>query len=448
MRVRATALITAGALVTALVCGSCSTPKATSVKPDAGVTVDTTTPAGARAKQTLVMLNSDAPIGPNGISTLAAPAVVQIVQPIMENLWWDRPYTVSGVDYPAGRAVLHLVNSFGALQDITIHTDDAGLVDRFDADVAPPVISSWQDVDAQLVRSHARYAYQVAKVNDGRCERFAGTNTTQSLPIASIFKLYVLHAVADAIRAGTMSWDEQLAITSRVKAVEFAGLEEFPLGAKVSVREAAEKMISKSYNTATDLLIDRVGISAVERALIAAGHHDPKSMTPLPTMYELFSLGWGEPDLRQQWKDAVASGLPQARTQLLDRVSAAPYRPDPQRSHTPASIYGVEWYGTAEDICRVHTAVQAGAVGAAAPVRDIMSATRGIDLDPQQWPYVCAKGGNLPGDLIFSWYAVDRGGQAWVVSFQVNWPQFHGLSAWKWLVSIAKQAFAMAGKPS
>jgi beta-lactamase class A len=447
-RVRAIALITTGAVVAALVCGGCSTPKATSVKPDPSVTIEATTPAGARAKQTLDMLNSDSPIRSAAVSMIAASGVVKIVEPIMENLWWDRPYTLSAVDYPDGRAVLHLVNGFGALQNISIHTDDAGLIDRFDADVSAPVINSWQDIDAQLDRSHARYAYQIAKVNDGKCERLAGTNTTQSLPIASIFKLYVLDAVADAVRAGTMSWDEQLTITSKVKAVEFAGLEEFPLGAKVSVREAAQQMISKSYNTATDLLIDRVGIAAVERALVTAGHHDPQSMTPLPTMYELFSIGWGEPDLRQQWKDAVATGSPQARARLLERVSAAPYQPDLQRSHTPASTYGVEWYGTAEDICRVHTAVQMGAVGAAAPIRDIMSATRGIDLDPQQWPYVGAKGGNLPGDLIFSWYAVDRGGQAWVISFQVNWPVFHGLSAWKWLLSIAKQAFVLAAKPA
>ena len=67
-------------------------------------------------------------------------------------------------------------------------------------------------------------------------------------------------------------------------------------------------MIANSDNMATDLLINRVGTQAVERALADAGHHDPASMTPFPTMHELFSIGWGEPDLRAQWKRRRPAG--------------------------------------------------------------------------------------------------------------------------------------------
>ena len=235
----------------------------------------------------------------------------------------------------------------------------------------------------RLTTSGARYSYQVAKVADGRCDRVAGTNTAQSLPLASIFKLYVLYAVADAVKAGTVSWDDQLTVTGQAKAVGSSGLEKLPPGAKVSVRTAAEKMIANSDNMATDLLIEKVGTSAVERALVEAGHHDPASMTPFPTMHELFSVGWGEPDLREQWKNAVATGQPQARAQLLEQTNSRPYEPDPARTRTPASTYGAEWYGSAEDICRVHAALQSAAVGAAAPVRQIVSAIPGIDLDRQ-----------------------------------------------------------------
>jgi beta-lactamase class A len=199
---------------------------------------------------------------------------------------------------------------------------------------------------------------------------------------------------------------------------------------------------------ATDLLIARVGAGAVERALVIAGHHDPGSMTPFPTMHELFSVGWGKPDLRQQWKSAVATGSPQARAELLEQTNSRPYQPDPDRTHTPASTYGAEWYGSAADICRVHAALQSGATGAAAPVRQIMSAIPGIDLNQEHWPYLGAKAGNLPGDLTFSWYAVDDGGQPWVVSFQLNWPRFHGPGAGAWLISIAKQVFAMMRRQS
>ncbi len=401
------------------------------------------TPPGFRAQQTVDMLNSDWPIGIVGVRTLAAPDAADAVRDTMENLWWERPFTVSGADYNAGRVRLHLVNSFGVGQDIDIHTDENNMVDRFDAELATPTINSWADVDAELSKSGARYSYQVAKVNGGRCDRVVGTHTGESLPLASIFKLYVLYAVSDAVGAGTLSWNDELTVTGQAKAVGSSGLEKLPPGAKVSVRTAAEKMIANSDNMATDLLIDRVGTAAVERALVEAGHHDPGSMTPFPTMHELFSVGWGEPDLRQQWRDAVQTGQPQARAQLLEQTNSRPYQPDPTRTRTPASTYGAEWYGSAEDICRVHAALQAGAVGAAAPVHEIVSAIPGIDLDPQQWPYIGAKAGNLPGDLTFSWYAKDRSGQAWVVSFQLSWPRYHGPSAGAWVISIAKQVFAM-----
>ena len=176
----------------------------------------------------------------------------------MEALWWDRPFTLDGVDIAASVATLHLISSYGARQNIRIHTDDGGWVDRFDLETQPPPINSWHDVDAVLSKTGARYSYQVAKVDEGQCHPVAGTNTDESLPLASIFKLYVLHALAGAIRSGTVSWDDQLTVTDKSKAVGSSGLA-LPPGAHVSVRTAAEKMIATSDNMATDLLIGRLG---------------------------------------------------------------------------------------------------------------------------------------------------------------------------------------------
>lgn len=406
---------------------------------DGGVVIPTRTPPGLRAKQTMDMLNSDWPIGPVGVATLAAPDKVDQVVTTMESLWWDRPFQLDGVDVHTGSAILHLTTSYGARQDIRIRTDDDGMVNLFKATTETPKIDSWRDLDAVLDKTGARYSYQASRIEDGVCKPVAGANPTQSLPLASIFKLYVLLAVADEVKAGRLSWDDPLTITGRAKVVGSSGLEELPNGAHVSVRRAAEKMIATSDNMATDLLIGRMGPGAVERALAAAGHHDPASMTPFPTMYELFSVGWGKPDLREQWQH----GTPQQRAKLLQQARSRPYEPDPLRAHDPASAYGAEWYGNAEDICRVHVALQAAAVGKATPVREILSAVRGIDLPHADWPYIGAKAGGLPGDLTFSWYAIDHGGQPWVVSFQLNWPRDHGKSVGSWMLQVAKQAFGL-----
>ncbi len=436
---RATAIAVASALVVALACGCANTGPAAPAEAAYGAHIDTNTPQGLRAKQTVDMLNSDWPIGTVGVATLAAPPQVNDVAFMMDRMWWDRPFTVTGIDYGAGLATLHLLTSYGVGQDIELRTNDAGMVDRFEVTLQKPRIKQWSDIDAVLTQSGAHYSYQASKVTDGECTTVAGSNVNDSLPLASIFKLYVLLAIADAVNAGTVGWDDQLTITKEAKAVGSAGLDDLPPGSRVSVRRAAQQMISASDNMATDLLMARLGPGAVERALVHAGHHDPASMTPFPNTHELFSVGWGAPDLREQWKAAS----PQGRAQLIAQTNTRHYEPDPARTHTPASPYGAEWYGTATDICRVHAALQSVAVGPAAPIKDILSAIPGIDLDKTKWDYIGAKGGNLPGDLSFSWYAVDRTGQAWVVSFQLNWPTYRSPTAAGWLLSIAQGAFAL-----
>lgn len=397
------------------------------------------TPQGVRAQQIMDMLNSEWPIGTASVATLAAPDMIDPITATMDRMWWDRPYSMTGVDIGAGSATLHLVSSFGGHQDVHLRTNDQTMVSRMVVETETPQIDSWADVDAALSQTGARYSYMVSKVDDGQCEKVAGTNTSESLPLASIFKTYVLLAVEDAVRAGTLRWDDPLTITTEAKKLGSSGFDKLPAGSRITVRQAAGKMISTSDNMATDLLIDRVGTRAVEKALVRAGHHDPASMTPFPTMREIFAVGWGNPDVREQWKTAGPAG----RATMLREADSRPYEPDPKRTHSPGSAYGAEWYGSAEDICRVHARLQRDAVGPAAPVRQIMSEVPGIDLDRAQWPYIGAKAGNLPGDLTFSWYAEDTSGQAWVVSFQLNWPRYHSPNAGGWVMTIVKQVFGL-----
>ena len=424
-------------------CGRAAVPAA---QVTYGMHIDTNTPQGLRAKQLLDMVNSDWPIGVVPVATLATRDLVEFAAGAMDRLWSDRPITVTSLSYGAGEATLHVTNSYSVGQTVTLRTGESGLVDRLSIAIDKPTIRQWSDVDAEIAKSGAAFAYQVSKVGNGACVNVAGTNVDTSMPLASIFKLYVLLAVADAVKAGTLTWDEQLVITTFDKAVGSAGFNDLKPGDRVSVRDAAQQMISASDNMATDMLMSRLGTGAVERALVAAGHHDPASMTPFPTAHELFSIGWGKPDVRQQWKTASQS----RRAEMLAYTNSVPYEPDPMLTRAPASAYGIEWYGTPMDICRAHAALQAAATGPAAPIRDILSATPGIELDRSKWSYVGAKGGNLPGDLTFSWYAEDRSGQGWVVSYQLNWPEYRSLTAASLMLSIATQSFNLipAGTPS
>ena len=232
------------------------------------------------------MLNSEWPIGTQSVATLAAPDMVEPVTRTMDSLWWDRPYTLDSFEIGAGRASLHVTSSFGAREDIDLHTNDNTMVSRMAVTTRKPAIASWGDVDEALSRTGARYSWMVSKVNNGICEKVAGTNTSASLPLASIFKTYVLFAVEEAVLAGTVRWDDTLTITREAKKLGSSGFDKLPPGSLITVRQAAGKMIATSDNMATDLLIERLGTHAIEQALLHAGHHDPAAMTPFPTMRE------------------------------------------------------------------------------------------------------------------------------------------------------------------
>ena len=108
------------------------------------------------------MLNSDWPIGTQSVSTLAAPDMVTPVTTAMDQLWWDRPYTLSGVEVGAGWATLHVLSSYGAHQDIQLRTDDQTMVSQLVVDTHKPSISSWGDVDTALRQTGARYSWMVS----------------------------------------------------------------------------------------------------------------------------------------------------------------------------------------------------------------------------------------------------------------------------------------------
>ncbi len=137
---------------------------------------------------------------------------------------------------------------------------------------APP--TTWDGVDAMLRSVAPQVRLLVADVTSGSCRPIHAIDPATAAPIASAFKLYVLAALATAVRSGRLSWDQQLTLTPRVKSLPSGVMQYEPDGTRVSVRDAAAHMIAISDNTATDLLISALGRPAVEAALTATGMAD------------------------------------------------------------------------------------------------------------------------------------------------------------------------------
>ncbi len=88
---------------------------------------------------------------------------------------------------------------------------------------------------------------------------YAAAGIDRVFPAASTIKLPILIALFQDVESHKVSWQEQLTIDKKSIAQGSGDLQERKLGTTVSVLETATKMMAISDNTATNLLIDRLG---------------------------------------------------------------------------------------------------------------------------------------------------------------------------------------------
>lgn len=116
-------------------------------------------------------------------------------------------------------------------------------------------------------------------------------NADRSFQMASVFKVQILAELACQAVAGTLSLDERVELTEEMKAPGSGVLKELSAGTSLTVRDLAMLMIIVSDNTATDILLDRVGRNAVNARLRACGlERTTVSMSCRQLLYDLVGL--------------------------------------------------------------------------------------------------------------------------------------------------------------
>ena len=96
----------------------------------------------------------------------------------------------------------------------------------------------------------------VLVLDDGR---FAQLRSNEPMPAASSIKTPVLLAAMEDVDRGLLRWNEPLPLTKEVVGGGAGWMGGSPLGTRFPVFEAAAEMIRVSDNTATNLLIKRLG---------------------------------------------------------------------------------------------------------------------------------------------------------------------------------------------
>lgn len=326
----------------------------------------------------------------------------------------------------------------GVPYDIALTVDAAGLVDGLLFQAVAP--GSWDEIDELMTRIAPQTGFLAAELtDDGRCRPVHGVAADRSRPLGSMIKLYVLGALAEAVKKGRLSWDTELTITPELKSLPVGELGGRPDNSKVSVLEAAKLMISISDNTATDLIIHAVGRKAVERKMREWGARDKRNV-PLLTTRDLIVLKGADyprhADRYLRMNDA------KQRDHLRRVVAEVPLSqvtlwPEPRALDT------LEWFASPTEICRAY----AGLVQLDDErVHEVMSINdAGLGLDRTAWPRVWFKGGSEPGLAALSFLARNASGKSYVVVEVSADPKepVTGLEQLQQL-AVAKAAFTLA----
>ncbi|WP_337045067.1 serine hydrolase [Emticicia sp. 17c] len=91
------------------------------------------------------------------------------------------------------------------------------------------------------------------------------------VPAASIIKIPVLAALMEKVKLGQIDLNAKHLLQATDKTWDTGVIASMPDGKQISIRELAQEMIRTSDNTATNILIGKVGMAGVNQNLIRLG---------------------------------------------------------------------------------------------------------------------------------------------------------------------------------
>ena len=236
------------------------------------------------------------------------------------------------------------------------------------------------------------------------------------LALGSTFKLYVLAALAEDVKAGRRKWTDVAALTE--KSYPSGRLQDWPQGAPLTLHSLASLMISISDNTATDQLIAVLGKARILKLMMDSGHADPGANDPFLTTRELFMMKGG-PDSRVA---AYRAGDAAVRSAILDSLANQTVSLDAVNAGFAAGpkALDIEWFASPADLAKLLAYMRRTADPAGFEIMAINpSATPAILAN---WTYIGFKGGSEPGVINLTWLLTDKAGRDHLLTLGWNNP--------------------------
>ncbi len=280
-----------------------------------------------------------------------------------------------------------------------------------------PMLRTLDEAWAELAKLPGTVGFGVWKLGDGAPEPLLQRNADQPMAVGSAFKLWVLGALVEEVKAGRRHAADTVRLREERRSLPSGQTQAWPDGSPATLSTLANLMISVSDNTATDALMEALGRERVEAALPMMGMADPARTRPFLTTGEMFRLkfvdggkaGQAWPGLDEAGRRALlAKGLPGGPLRL-DAL-------DPGAFETPRSIDTTEWFASAADLARALDWLRRNADGPAgsdlAVLRGALAIHRGLDISEKRFPWVGFKGGSEPGVMCLA-YLLQSADGAW-----------------------------------
>lgn len=245
---------------------------------------------------------------------------------------------------------------------------------------------------------HGTTGYAFARLGDGAPQLLQSHNAERPFAVGSAFKLVILAELVRATNAGERKWSDTVTLDGQQLPGGIYAVQ--PKGTQVTLRELAEKMISVSDNSATDILLRTLGREKVEAMLPVVGVRDAAANRPFLSTLEAFKLKYL--DGGSYGRRYAALDEAERRALLagdLARIPLVAIPPEPEGGRKPAMIDDVEWFLTPSDLVRTMDWLRRNTEGpAGGEARAILSHNPGIGPDSAaRWRWVGYKGGSEPG---------------------------------------------------
>lgn len=240
----------------------------------------------------------------------------------------------------------------------------------------------------------------VAIMKNGSEEVFL-LNADAPLGVGSSFKLYVLKALGEKIKAGDCEEKTVIELSKEKFSLPSGTLQNWPDKTPVTLKTLANFMMSISDNTATDVLIDFVGRDRVEKCA-------PERVRPFLKTLEMFKVKWGMTSKEQQ--EFIAAGT-DGKRKILEGIAGMDKSKLKVDLGKPILISSVEWHLTARELC-----------GIIYELRNDSSISINPGLaDADRWQRVGYKGGSETGVLNYTHILQEKnGGDFYSVSATIN----------------------------